>query len=587
LSAGDAAATALQNPAANLGNLNNLPQPAAAIQLANDPFQKQMDDFGTAMKALETPQQAPSLAKSIVAGALAGLFKGMAAGPGPGSLGRAGALGFQGAVDMNQQRLANQRVKNEETIRQQTVRSQMMHLNMEHQINVANTRVAGQNDLNAQAKGNADHIEREMEAGNVGHDSNGKPLLEHSSEIKAKLLKGEYLATRDLGVLAGGTIDDPVWAVIRDADKAQVKVKQSDLDYWKDNGVQADPKLLNQEISVRQFQNMQNDAEVHTTGPAAIKVLRSMAGNNQELLNQLPTSFNKSTPKLAIALEQLQQAYPAADNDLKKALTLVSPDSAKVLMDAFGGGDLLNKIYEQHALGLVTANAAAKQNTPQGQAQLEHTKAETEHLEAETNNLKNKPQTEPGTWSLQEDPDGKPVLLNSKTGQVRPANGVEKAGTFLKGGTFLEGTDAQGRQVAGTAEELKNAGVTNAIKMPALTQTQTLAARELTGPDGLFATARNQILALNKAGKLGPIASRYNNFWAGKGLDGDQQAFRGTLNLIATKLMQAHMGNRGSKDALEHFANIVPENSTPTALMQELNNEYQYVTGIAKRPGRP
>jgi hypothetical protein len=105
----------------------------------------------------------------------------------------------------------------------------------------------------------------------------------------------------------------------------------------------------------------------------------------------------------------------------------------------------------------------------------------------------------------------------------------------------------------------------------------------MTSPDGLFATARQQILALQASGKLGPVASRYNNFWAGKGLDGDQQTFRDTLSLIATKLMQAHMGNRGGKDALEHFANLVPENSTPAALMQTLNNEYAYVNSLAKR----
>jgi hypothetical protein len=149
---------------------------------------------------------------------------------------------------------------------------------------------------------------------------------------------------------------------------------------------------------------------------------------------------------------------------------------------------------------------------------------------------------------------------------------------------LYEGTDASGNQVAGTNTELQAAGVKNFNKMPALTQTQTLAARELTSPDGLYATAANQIRALNQAGKLGPVASRWNNFWAGKGLDGDQQAFRGTLGLIASKLMQAHMGNKGGKDAMEHFAGLVPENSTPDTLMKTLNNEYGYVTSLAKRP---
>jgi hypothetical protein len=180
---------------------------------------------------------------------------------------------------------------------------------------------------------------------------------------------------------------------------------------------------------------------------------------------------------------------------------------------------------------------------------------------------------------LEDQKQGNRVELQNLKGQQAAAKGSAKQDTNL-----YEGTDGNGNQVAGTANELQASGVRNYAKMPALTQTQTLAARELTSPDGLFATARGQIMALSQAGKLGPVSSRWNNFWAKKGLDGDQQAFRGTLGLIATKLMQAHMGNRGGKDAMEHFAELVPENSTPAALMAALNNEYQYVSALAKRP---
>jgi hypothetical protein len=162
--------------------------------------------------------------------------------------------------------------------------------------------------------------------------------------------------------------------------------------------------------------------------------------------------------------------------------------------------------------------------------------------------------------------------------QIR-ANAANKPST-----DFVEGTDAEGNQVAGTPQELQAAGVANYNKMPALVQGQTLAARELTSPDGLFSMARNQVLSLNKAGKLGPIASRVNNFVAGKGLDGDQLAFLDTLKLISTKLMQAHVGARGSKDMLAHFESLVPENSAPAALMSALNDEFQYVNSVAKRP---
>lgn len=43
-----------------------------------------------------------------------------------------------------------------------------------------------------------------------------------------------------------------------------------------------------------------------------------------------------------------------------------------------------------------------------------------------------KSDTEAGTWSLQEDKDGKPILMNSKTGETKPANGIQKSGTKAK-----------------------------------------------------------------------------------------------------------------------------------------------------------
>jgi hypothetical protein len=53
-----------------------------------------------------------------------------------------------------------------------------------------------------------------------------------------------------------------------------------------------------------------------------------------------------------------------------------------------------------------------------------------------------KPQGDIGTWSLQEDKDGNPVMFNSKTGQTRAAPDIQKPGTFQK--TRGAGEDALG-----------------------------------------------------------------------------------------------------------------------------------------------
>ncbi len=179
--------------------------------------------------------------------------------------------------------------------------------------------------------------------------------------------------------------------------------------------------------------------------------------------------------------------------------------------------------------------------------------------------------------------------LTSAKAQVMKAGAAQTAASAKAAGVagkpdLLGGTDANGHEVAGTMEELKAAGVANPHKLPALIQTQTEAGRDLTAPDGLYALAKKQIKDLEAAGKLGPVASRWNNFWASKGLDGDQQALRNTLGLIATKLMQAHVGNRGGKDMMNHFATMVPENSTPADMKKALNGEITYAIQLAKRP---
>lgn len=154
-----------------------------------------------------------------------------------------------------------------------------------------------------------------------------------------------------------------------------------------------------------------------------------------------------------------------------------------------------------------------------------------------------------------------------------------------QGEPLVQATDETGHTIKGTASELQAVGITpnKMQKMTQQQQNQTGAARELTDPDGLLALARQQALALQAKGKLGPIVGHWNNFWAQKGLDGDQQAFRMTLDYIGSKMMQAHL-QRTSLPAMEHFATLIPENSTPGALFRELNEDQKYMQSQAGRP---
>ena len=92
---------------------------------------------------------------------------------------------------------------------------------------------------------------------------------------------------------------------------------------------------------------------------------------------------------------------------------------------------------------------------------------------------------------------------------------------------------------------------------------------------------------LDKQGKLGPIASRYQEFMAGTLGKGDPEVeeLRTKMGLLATGLMQVHVGARGSAQMLEHFEDMANAKKMdgPT-LLSGLNAENNYVTRKAMIP---
>ena len=72
-------------------------------------------------------------------------------------------------------------------------------------------------------------------------------------------------------------------------------------------------------------------------------------------------------------------------------------------------------------------------------------------------------------------------------------------------------------------------------------------------PNDLGAIQLAQDLA--RQGKLGPLASRYQEFMAGTYGKGDPEVeeLRTKMGLLATGLMQVHVGARGSAQMLDRF----------------------------------
>ncbi len=153
-----------------------------------------------------------------------------------------------------------------------------------------------------------------------------------------------------------------------------------------------------------------------------------------------------------------------------------------------------------------------------------------------------------------------------------------------------------GKQVAGTSDELKQAGATGTTKAGAAEAEKVNNARSLTSvfdsedPDdpGLVQLAAK----LDSEGKLGPAATRFAqwlnqgntaaNFNAG---DPDVQRLFTKMGLATTGLMQVHVGARGSAQMLEHFEDLAKaKEMSPTAFRTALDTESRYVKMKAMRP---
>jgi hypothetical protein len=151
---------------------------------------------------------------------------------------------------------------------------------------------------------------------------------------------------------------------------------------------------------------------------------------------------------------------------------------------------------------------------------------------------------------------------------------------------LLVGSMPDGSQVAGTQQELQEAGASGITKLPTTEGSKVVVARQLVAPNGLFASVNQDIRELDAKGKLGVAASRWNDFLAGKvGDEPDFAKLRTDMGLLGTALMQAHVGARGSHEMLEHFKSLADYRISDAATLRSaLGREYNYVTEKAMLP---
>ena len=157
--------------------------------------------------------------------------------------------------------------------------------------------------------------------------------------------------------------------------------------------------------------------------------------------------------------------------------------------------------------------------------------------------------------------------------------------------TLTIGEDKNGRLVALPADEARAAGLKNIYKAGAQESEKITNARNLvplfnsTDPNdiGIIALATK----LDKEGKLGPLAGRWNEFLSGKYGSGDPEyaELRTLMGLSTTALMQVHVGSRGGAFMLEHFQDLADAGKMdgPT-LLTGLKTEARYIERKAMLP---
>lgn len=159
--------------------------------------------------------------------------------------------------------------------------------------------------------------------------------------------------------------------------------------------------------------------------------------------------------------------------------------------------------------------------------------------------------------------------------------------------TPVIGTDSSGKTVLASISDAKDLGLTGIMKAGEQEVSKAQAARHWIP----LATAQGNtpesmgilplIDKLDKEGKLGVVASRWNDFMAGKVGAGDPDiaALRTKMGLSTTLLMNAHVGNRGGSYMLEHFQDLANAGKMDASTLRTgVKSELDYIKDRAMLP---
>ncbi len=185
----------------------------------------------------------------------------------------------------------------------------------------------------------------------------------------------------------------------------------------------------------------------------------------------------------------------------------------------------------------------------------------------------------------------------------------EKDRQEKEGITPVIGTDADGRDVLVSMAEAKQMGLKGTMKAGEQEVgkaqsarhwkplAETVAPVQLSNPKNPNSPAANAdqmgilqlIDRLDQREMLGPLASRWNDFLAGKVGAGDPEveALRTKMGLSTTLLMNAHVGSRGGSYMMEHFEDLAnAKKMDASTLRSGVKSELNYINTRAMLPNR-
>lgn len=336
--------------------------------------------------------------------------------------------------------------------------------------------------------------------------------------------------------------------------------------------------------------------------------LAQIATKTNYLLGKLQANTGKDVPDEQLAPNAMKATQEAINDGY------LDPQHAQevqqMVQSYTNPADLRNhlSIYEK---GLMSQSEQFAQESKNRQVAAEEAQAAARASQADTAAqrlkdqqpggplYKNPDNENTGSWSLQEGPNGTSVLLNSKTGESKPApTGVVPKGTAVKNeGTVVGIEPSTGKQVQVSQQEAVRLGLTDVNKAQAADVSKAVSARhwlDLAGKPGDPNDSSTMgilplIDKLDKEGKLGAIASRWNEFMAGKvGVgDPDIEALRAKMGLGTTLLMQAHVGNRGGSFMLEHFEDLASAKKMDAQTLRSgIKSEMDYMRDKAMLPSQ-